>query len=98
MMTDAGIETVTSARSVAQRAALLLWLGLSVFIVYGSTVPFRFTADTALASTKLSRVPLSPWISPETGRRVSVPDVFQNLVLFLPFGALGILSARTPKL
>jgi len=87
-----------AASSVPQRTALLLWLGLSVFIVYGSTVPFRFTANTAFASTKLSRVSLKPWISPETGRRVSIPDVFQNLVLFVPFGAFGILSARTPTL
>jgi glycopeptide antibiotics resistance protein len=92
------METVTRARSVPQRTALLLWLGLSVYIVYGSTIPFRFTADTAFASNKLARVPLAPWISPETGRRVSIPDVFQNLILFVPFGGLGMLSAQAPTL
>jgi VanZ family protein len=31
-------------------------------------------------------------VAPDTGRRLSIPDVVQNILFFLPFGALGFLS------
>jgi VanZ family protein len=71
-----------------------------LFIVYGTLLPFRFVTDPLFVQNKLSRVTLNPLISPDTGRRVSVPDVAQNVLLFLPFGVFGVLAldrSRTRK-
>jgi VanZ family protein len=72
------------------RLPAILWLTFTLFIVYGGSIPFHFTADRALVADKLSRLRLNPLISPDTGRRVSIPDVLQNIALFIPFGALGV--------
>ena len=53
-------------------------------------IPFRVTADPAIVSAHLARIAANPFISPDTGRRLSVPDVAQNILLFLPFGLLGV--------
>jgi hypothetical protein len=39
-------------------------------------------------------VRVRPLLSPDTGRRLSIPDVVQNILLFVPFGALGFLACR----
>ena len=75
-----------------QRRASWAWLLYTVFIVYGGTIPFHFAADYASIAEKLHQLPLSPWISPDTGRRLSIPDFVQNILLFVPFGALGFLA------
>ena len=46
---------------------------------------------------KLSRLRLNPLISPDTGRRASIPDVVQNIALFIPFGALGVIALRQQR-
>ena len=71
-----------------------LWLLLTLFIVYGGTIPFRFTANQVLVREKLSRVTLDVRISPDTGRRISRSDFVQNVLLFVPFGVLGVLADR----
>ena len=72
----------------------LAWAIYALFVVYGCTIPFHFAADHSAALDKLHSLPLSPWISPDTGRRLSIPDVVQNILLFMPFGALGLLAGR----
>jgi VanZ family protein len=72
-----------------------LWLLFALFVVYGGTIPFRFTADLGFVVDKLSRVSLNILISPETGRRVSIADVVQNILLFVPFGILGLWATAT---
>ena len=74
-----------------------LWLLFSVFIVYGTTIPFDFVADGAAVARKLAELPLSPFVSPATGNRISIPDAVQNVLLFVPFGALGVLSGKRTK-
>jgi VanZ family protein len=76
------------------RAARVLWIAFSLFILYGSTFPFRFTTDAEFVTAKFSRVSLNPLISPDTGHRISLPDAAQNVLLFVPFGILGWLSTR----
>jgi glycopeptide antibiotics resistance protein len=71
----------------------LLWALWAAFIVYGATIPFRFSSDGAAIHERVRAVSLNPFISPDTGRRLSVPDVVQNILLFMPFGALGMVSA-----
>jgi glycopeptide antibiotics resistance protein len=76
-----------------------LWLFCAIFVVYGTSIPFQFAWDPAAAAQKLAHLPLDITISPETGRRVSIPDVVQNVLLFVPFGITGFLamSRRVPR-
>jgi glycopeptide antibiotics resistance protein len=71
----------------------MLWLLYAAFIVYGGTIPFHFDGDRSAVLARAHHVSLNPFASPDTGRRVSVPDVVQNILLFIPFGALGMVSA-----
>ena len=70
-----------------------LWLLYAVFIVYGCTIPFHFSGDRAAILERARHVSLNPFVSPDTGRRLSIPDTVQNVLLFVPFGALGMLGA-----
>jgi VanZ family protein len=71
-----------------------LWVVSAIFVVYATTIPFHFTKSGAEVRANLARVSLNPFLSPETGRRVSIPDTVQNVLLFLPFGLLGFLTLQ----
>jgi glycopeptide antibiotics resistance protein len=79
------------------RLARALWILFTLFIVYGTTIPFDFRVDWSGAMDKLAHLPLDPLISPDTGRRVSMTDEVQNVLLFIPFGALGVLATRSRR-
>ncbi|HEX3704692.1 MAG TPA: VanZ family protein [Vicinamibacterales bacterium] len=79
------------------RLLTLLWIACALFVFYGGLIPFHFDFDRGAAWDKLAHVSLNPLISPDTGRRVSIPDVVQNILLFLPFGAFGVLSLRARR-
>lgn len=70
-----------------------LWALFALFIVYGTTIPFNFSHHRSFVSVKLARVSWNPLIRPD-GRRVSIPDAVQNVMLFVPFGVLGALACR----
>src|SRR5436190_11857372 len=72
------------------RLTPLLWLLSALFIVYGTTIPFQFIGDRTFVLQKISRITLNPFVSPDTGLRLSVPDVVQNILLFVPFGVFGV--------
>jgi glycopeptide antibiotics resistance protein len=74
-----------------------LWLLYAAFILYGGTIPFHFSGDAGLFVDRLHRLRLNPLLSPETGRRLSIPDVVQNILLFVPFGVLGVAAARATR-
>jgi len=59
----------------------------TLFILLLTTAPFHFDTSLQSVSAHLSRIRLNPLISPDTGRRISIPDFVQNLLLFVPFGA-----------
>jgi VanZ family protein len=73
------------------RASRALWLLFSHFIVYGATIPFRFAGLDGIWE-RAAAVPLNPLIGADTGRRVSIPDAIQNVLLFVPFGLLGVVA------
>ncbi len=75
-----------------KKAARLLWLLFSLFVVYGTTIPFRFDSRAMPLSARLARIDWA-WISYQYGS-VSVGDVVQNVLLFIPFGFLGYASLR----
>lgn len=69
-----------------QRRFALSALGVfTLFIFYGTLIPFRFAWPD---STRLSSINLTPFVNAADGSRASIPDIVQNILLFLPFGAL----------
>ena len=64
-----------------------LWLLWSAFIVYGTTIPFRFVDDWRVALVHLSAVNPDPLA-------FHIPDFVANIVLFIPFGICGSLALR----
>jgi VanZ family protein len=73
-----------------------LWLLFTLFVVYGATIPFHFTTDRDILTLHWQQLSANPLLSPEKGR-VSIPDDAQNILLFVPFGVLGILAKRTGR-
>jgi glycopeptide antibiotics resistance protein len=70
-----------------------LWALFALFIVYGTTIPFNFNHDRDLIRDKVAALSWNPLTRPD-GRRVSIPDSVQNVMLFIPFGVLGGLACR----
>ena len=64
----------------------------TLFILVSTAAPFHFDTSFQSLSSHLSRIQLNPLISPDTGRRISIPDFVQNLLLFVPFGAAAVLT------
>ncbi|MCU1383997.1 MAG: hypothetical protein JWL71_2694 [Acidobacteria bacterium] len=79
------------------RLPLILWALSAAFILYGTTIPFRFVTDRQIVLAHLARVTLNPLVSPDTGGRLSIPDVVSNLLLFMPFGCFGVWAQRRPR-
>jgi VanZ family protein len=72
------------------RVAPLVWALTAVIILLLTAAPFHFDTSRTSVLAHLSRVRLHPLISPDTGRRISIPDFVQNLLLFVPFGAAAV--------
>ena len=71
-----------------------LWLASALFIVYGTTLPFTFDGDSSNVAARLQRLAITtPWALQATDD-LSLPDVVQNILLFVPFGALGLLASQ----
>ena len=70
-----------------------LWLLFTLFIVYGTTIPFHFSDDADSIRAKAAAIPWNPLTRPG-GTRLSIPDAVQNVMLFVPFGVLGGLACR----
>jgi VanZ family protein len=82
--------------SVAGRPRAYAWLCLLwvVFILYGTTIPFHFSANRTSAAARWRALTLNPLHSTRFGTYVRVGDVAQNILLFLPFGVLGAAALR----
>jgi len=97
---DAAVRSTRHARVSRRKLRAVsrgsLWALFCLFIIYGTTIPFHFTSDLSAVQEHLQRVTLNPFLSPATGRRVSIPDAVQNVLLFVPFGVLGVLASRVP--
>jgi VanZ family protein len=73
------------------RVALGLW---TLFILYGSFIPFTFTAHAGALPESLAQI---QWRLFEEGQRAfSVPDVLSNVLLFAPFGFLAVGARLKP--
>jgi glycopeptide antibiotics resistance protein len=69
----------------------ILWALSVIFIVYGTTIPFRFDQTPSTVADRLSRIRLNAFEDAD-GSRPSIPDMTQNVLLFVPFGVLGMLT------
>ena len=72
------------------RLAHVVWALTAVCILLLTAAPFHFDTSRHSVLAHLSRVRLQPLISPDTGRRISIPDFVQNLLLFVPFGTAAV--------
>jgi glycopeptide antibiotics resistance protein len=70
-----------------------LWALFALFILYGTTIPFDFDRDPDHVRQRLAALPWNPLIRTD-GRRLSIPDAVQNVMLFMPFGVLGGLAGH----
>ena len=82
---------MTSTHSSSRRLLPLLWLSYALFVVYVTTLPFDFDPSLEHARERLAGVSHNPFLSSD-GSRASRSDMLQNVVLFVPFGALTVLS------
>ncbi len=73
---------------------MLTLLGLyCLFILYGSFIPFRFTTDPEVVRRHVASVQVYPF---QDGKKnFSIPDMASNALLFMPFGALLVISRIT---
>jgi len=62
---------------------LVVWCCI---VVYGSLIPFRFSADADFVRSNLAKAQLFPFQSGV--KNFSLPDVVSNVLLFIPFGLL----------
>ncbi len=58
---------------------LVLW---GLFVLYGTTIPFDFSASTAQVAAKFQKVLEQPW------QAASRMDIVSNVLLFVPWGFL----------
>src|SRR5215472_9329273 len=73
---------------VEKRALRLMLLFYCLFILYGSFIPFRFSADPVFVHDQWMRFFIAPFV--HGVRRFSILDVVSNVLLFVPFGFLWI--------
>ncbi len=74
------------------RRAAGAWLFITLVMIVGALAPFQFHASWSAVLHNAARIRLNPLVSPESGRPVSIPDVAQNILFFVPFGVLAMLS------
>lgn len=79
------------------RLPLVLWILSAVFIIYGTTIPFNFVHDPTVIAGHLERLTWNPLIAADNGQRVSIPDFVGNVLLFCPFGLLGVWALARPR-
>src|SRR4051812_25208524 len=79
------------------RLPLVLWLASAVFIVYGTTIPFRFVPDVHVAAQHFAAMRQNAVHIFDSGHRVSRSDFVSNVWLFTPFGCFGMWAFRRPR-
>ena len=74
----------------------ILWIIYSLFIIYGTLIPFNLVPSNEIVLSNYHKISWMPFIDPD-GSRASIPDIVQNILLFLPFGILSFLSMHHRK-
>ncbi len=87
---------VYDTRAISTYGIRILWLLFTVFIFYGALIPFDISLQSDFVMSKIEKISWTPFVDPD-GSRASIPDVVQNVLFFLPFGFLGLLSFTRHK-
>jgi|GEM_PF-697504 len=80
---------------IKSRSVLLILFIL--FILYGTTLPYDFTADPQVLQQNIGRIRWIPLVRLD-GARESIPDMVSNVLLFVPLGVLiGLVTLQRRK-
>lgn len=63
------------------------------FIIYGTLIPFSFCELEGCVAENIHIISWSPFVDAD-GSRASTSDIVQNILLFMPFGFLGMLAEK----
>jgi len=85
------------SESSAVPGARTFQLLFMAFIIYGTLIPFSFCELDGCVSENINTIAWSPFVDPD-GSRASIPDIVQNILLFIPLGFLGMLAAPKSNL
>ena len=69
---------------------------LPCLFFYGALIPFDFSFNNEQIIRKIRHFHWVPFIDAD-GSRHSIPDIVQNILFFIPFGFLGVLSFARNK-
>ncbi|HLP42834.1 MAG TPA: VanZ family protein [Fibrobacteria bacterium] len=75
--------------------ARMLWGLFSLFVVYGTTLPFSFRLEPGYLAARVERINWHP-LGMRNGD-ICTPDLLQNILLFIPFGFLGYISLHEKR-
>ena len=90
-------ELLYDTASITSYGVKILWLLFTLFIFYGALIPFDFAFNNEQIISKIRHFHWVPFVDAD-GSRHSIPDVVQNILFFIPFGFLGVLSFVRNKL
>ena len=90
-------ELLYDTASITSYGVKVLWLLFTLFIFYGALIPFDFVFNNEQIISKIRQIHWVPFVDAD-GSRHSIPDVVQNILFFIPFGFLGVLSFARNKL
>ncbi len=89
-------EMLYDTRLITGYGVRILWLLFTLFIFYGALIPFDFVFSREQIIGRIEEFHWVPFIDAD-GSRHSIPDVVQNILFFIPFGFLGVLSFTRHK-
>ena len=82
---------VYDTRAISSFGVRVLWVLFTLFIFYGALIPFHIVFRSDVILYNVSRINWVPFVDLD-GSRASIPDIVQNILFFVPFGFLGLLS------
>ena len=86
-----GESLLYDTRAISSYGIRVLWLLFTLFIFYGALIPFDISLQSDFVMRNVNKINWTPFVDLD-GSRASIPDVVQNVLFFLPFGFLGLLS------
>ena len=89
-------EQLYDTREITSYGVKILWLLFTLFIFYGTLIPFDFVFNEERVIQRIRALSWMPFVDAD-GYRHSIPDVIQNILFFIPFGFLGVLSFARNK-
>ena len=89
-------EVVYETRGITSYGIKILWLLFTLFIFYGALIPFDFIFSSQQVINRIENFNWMPFVDAD-GSRHSIPDIVQNILFFVPFGFLGVLSFEKNK-